>query len=436
MCVEADASFTPNNDFLQRGGFAQRLSNMLQTIDEPLVVAIDGAWGSGKTHFLRIWKNDHQKKYCQDRVVYINAFQHDYLGDPLVSLVRAVNNSCGEQGEKSSRAIESLVTASKKVAFPVIRILSGALSAGVSNFGSSVISEIISGIAAESEEIASRLWDAEESRIAAMEEFRAALRVVASERRLIIIIDELDRCRPDYALAMLEVAKHLFGESRVHFLLGVNVDVLAASVSHRYGRSVNGRLYLQKFISLQLSIPEIRNSKASLVYYEKMVEYVESEGYHSEIIGILKNGFDIACLPFFAERLTLRSVQRIFQRVLTLYAVADSRNHHVIDLTFFLIILRSVSPDDALAIESRRITLPRIAEILRLRDNESDTHRKYTATRMYYILKRIIGEGVDDSELERYQLVSFSSKAAWDNCVEAALDNLGKIGALQKPAIP
>ena len=71
---------------------------------------------------------------------------------------------------------------------------------------------------------------------------------------IVVIIDELDRCRPSYALQLLERMKHFFSVPKVHFVLGVNLDQLANSVVATYGPGIDGRLYLQKFIQLSIQL--------------------------------------------------------------------------------------------------------------------------------------------------------------------------------------
>lgn len=82
------------------------------------------------------------------------------------------------------------------------------------------------------------------------------------------MIDELDRCRPDYALSLLEIVKHFFNVSGVHFVLGVNLSELQNSVRVRYGSNVDAATYLQKFYSVVLRLPRrIQYTQTYLLYY-------------------------------------------------------------------------------------------------------------------------------------------------------------------------
>lgn len=84
------------------------------------------------------------------------------------------------------------------------------------------------------------------------------------------MIDELDRCRPDFALSLLEVVKHFFSVKGVQFVLGVRLEALEESRWHRYGPNTDAGLYLQKFLHLRLSLPEIADNAAWRVHFHKV----------------------------------------------------------------------------------------------------------------------------------------------------------------------
>lgn len=74
-------------------------------------------------------------------------------------------------------------------------------------------------------------------------------------RPLIIMIDELDRCRPSYAIELLEIAKLLFSVDHVIFVLAINRTELAHSVKAMYGSGFDAEGYLRRFIDLDFRLP-------------------------------------------------------------------------------------------------------------------------------------------------------------------------------------
>jgi predicted KAP-like P-loop ATPase len=76
---------------------------------------------------------------------------------------------------------------------------------------------------------------------------------------LVFFIDEMDRCRPDFAIALLERIKHLFNVNRVVFVLAVDRAQLNESVKALYGLNANPDGYLRRFIDLAYSLPPANN---------------------------------------------------------------------------------------------------------------------------------------------------------------------------------
>lgn len=79
-------------DFLNRKPFADKLSKLIDKFETPFVVALDGPWGSGKSFFLKRWVGHHQESHKDDTVVvYLDAFELDYLDEPMVALVSEIS---------------------------------------------------------------------------------------------------------------------------------------------------------------------------------------------------------------------------------------------------------------------------------------------------------------------------------------------------------
>ena len=96
---------------------------------------------------------------------------------------------------------------------------------------------------------------------AAIDQMKASLSGVVSSLRaseisppIIIIIDELDRCRPSYAIKLFEEIKHLFDVHGLVFVFGMNSEQLAHSVKAAYGASFDGTAYLRRFINRQYTL--------------------------------------------------------------------------------------------------------------------------------------------------------------------------------------
>lgn len=84
---------------------------------------------------------------------------------------------------------------------------------------------------------------------------REALEEIANEKPLVLFVDELDRCRPDFAVRMLEIIKHVFDVEGVKFVLVTNTRQLMAAIRHCYGSEIDAQRYLDKFVGFCFRLP-------------------------------------------------------------------------------------------------------------------------------------------------------------------------------------
>ena len=210
----------------------------------PATLVLHGPWGSGKTVFIKQWRWLVDKDPYNARVIYFDAFAHDFRQDPFVAL------TC--EFAKKSATPDKIKKAAKEMGKSIFPRLAGA--------GADILTAGILGKSVEAlvEEQFSERDEAEER----LKEFRAELETSAKPDEgkgpLIFIIDELDRCRPDFALACLELIKHVFAVPGICFVLVTNLDHLAGVVRGRYGAEMDGATYLQKFYDVALTLPQQR----------------------------------------------------------------------------------------------------------------------------------------------------------------------------------
>lgn len=257
-------------DILERAKVGKGLSDLVERIEDPLVVALDGHWGTGKTYFLKRWVGAHGiQNDGKATTVYFDAFANDYLSDPLPAIVTAL---CERVPQSDPKMLERIRAATFKFAKPLTRFGLAMATFGSMETLNDLGDAVVGAASSEASKALDNYWRQEEGRRAAMEEFRSALNELIEIRqiegdsenkpaaaipgaRLVIVVDELDRCRPDYALEVLEVIKHFFAVPGVCFVLGVNLSALENSVKARYGSGIDSSAYLRKFIHTSLHLP-------------------------------------------------------------------------------------------------------------------------------------------------------------------------------------
>lgn len=196
------------------------------------------------------------------KTVYYDAFRHDFMDDPLIGLTGVISERLGETGAHAKKWQKAKEAASKLVR-PAVRTGLALATAGMTEISGAIVDAALEAGSDELKQASREFWKKENGKRAAMQGFREALENLASDQKLVIVVDELDRCRPDYALNLLEVIKHFFDVPNVHFILGVNLKELANSVRSRYGADVQGAKYLQKFITVSMPLVPRHSRSAS-----------------------------------------------------------------------------------------------------------------------------------------------------------------------------
>ena len=368
------------HDQLSRKPTGEKLSDLVERIDDPLVIALDGSWGSGKSFFLKCWVGEHlQRKGKTTQTVYFDAFKHDFLDDPLIALTDAIAARF-EKNEKLTSADSKAKTGKiKKVAWLLgksgLKIGASLATFGAANQLEELGDAVATAVGDETKALldsnigdaeSDSFWAAQRAKIAAMEAFKQALVELtepATEadvkkaleadqklkkgdptQKLVIVIDELDRCRPDYALSLLEIIKHFFNVNGVHFVLGVNLKELQNSVRARYGNGVDAEKYLQKFIHLTMQMSEMvstdrtshKNDQSQ--YFSTVAKQLglpEEGGVGKTVFNILEG----ICPP----SLNLREVEQIASRCSLVPEIDDFIHGYVARVLISTLIILRVS---------------------------------------------------------------------------------------------
>ena len=265
------------NDVMDRKEQISVLTYVIKAIDGPCVLSIDGPWGSGKTTFLRMWAQHLRNEKFP--VVSFNAWETDFSGDPFLALSDEISQALQQyRGGSFDATIDKVMEITKEVALRAAPAVIRLLTAGVLDVSSILEKELGQAAASYAQERVSAYRGAQQS----LRNFRGTLQDAAkfvSESAdglpLVVVIDELDRCRPSYAADLLEIAKHLFAVDHVVFVLAVNRDQLAHSVRSLYGNDFDGAGYLRRFFDIELRLPEPNRKR----FIERALGSIELDGY-------------------------------------------------------------------------------------------------------------------------------------------------------------
>lgn len=259
-----------SGDILDRRRFGQVLSEMIEGISQPYVISLKGDWGSGKSVFLKRLEADLEGRAPRVPVIFVDAWKYDYYEDPLYSLVSAIElrllQEQANRGNDRASAIEvgkRMFGYAGKVIAPLAKI-AGATVDAVTHGAASAFAEGVG-------ELGQALFDANQEKRNAHQKLSSELEdardhLLGLDRdgvdrstqgaKVVVIIDELDRCRPDYAIRLLERVKHFFDLRGYLFVIAVDGANLQDAVRTLYGPTVDGERYLRKFFDLELYLPD------------------------------------------------------------------------------------------------------------------------------------------------------------------------------------
>ncbi len=258
--VYIDPSSPWANDPFERRAHGDRLLALIRTLrEQPYVIALNGDWGSGKSVFLQRLEAHFEGGTPKVPFIRIDAWAADDSADPLLPFTAAIHHRLAEVKGKAQRVRMALTDAAEKLAVPATGYLatlvapgSGSAVTAAAKFGTSLIE-----------------WEL--SRQSATGSFKRALeeaRDLLTDRKgggpirtpVVIAIDELDRCRPDFSIRALERIKHFFNIAGVVFVIATDRGNLPSAVHTVYGPSIDGELYLRKFFDFEY---RLRPPKAS-----------------------------------------------------------------------------------------------------------------------------------------------------------------------------
>lgn len=259
--IEVKAGSPFANDKLNRQESAEALTQFVTSASDPMVICIDAPWGQGKTTFLKMWEQHLKDKNIP--TLYFNAWENDFSDDALVSLIGEISSSIDDisKSGNQTKAHEYLDKA-KDLSVTLLK-RSVPVAAKIATAGALDLDKITEqALSSFAESVAKEQLEKYEKSKKTLKAFRNALSELASSitdnenpKPLVFIIDELDRCRPNFSIEILEKAKHFFNVENIVFVLGADKAQLGHSIKAIYGSKLNVNGYLRRFIDFDYVLP-------------------------------------------------------------------------------------------------------------------------------------------------------------------------------------
>ena len=244
------------NDLLDRKPYIETLTGLLGAVQGPCVLALDSEWGGGKTTFLKLWAAHLRKEGFA--VAEFNAWETDFSSEPFVALSSKLREQFeAAPPESLAETTKRFSEVAKRVALRTAPVAIRLLSQGLLDSGS--LERLVADHLATRAEDRLKEFDEAQSSITEFKEIlnegAKRLSMPHKNRPLFVMIDELDRCRPSYAIELLEFAKHLFSVDKIIFVLAINQAQLLKSIEGVYGAGFDAKGYLRRFFDIDYQLP-------------------------------------------------------------------------------------------------------------------------------------------------------------------------------------
>lgn len=259
--------------------YLSSLIRLISNIDDNEVICIDGDWGVGKTFLVKqlIYLINHynednnQEQFklvepekdiliniCNNNLVfYYNAWENDDHSDVLESIIYNILNEYPKYKNEVSSKFDKTEAIKE-----VLNILTKIVSSKLLNIDFSAEKiEKIKTFKDLSDEI-----NTYEERKSLFEEL---VNKILVDKRMILVIDELDRCNPNFATKILEVIKHFYNLSNITVIIVSNNKELQNTIKQQYGQNFNSYTYLNRFFDYTMTIDNNR----SIDYAKKYLEF-------------------------------------------------------------------------------------------------------------------------------------------------------------------
>lgn len=317
-------------DQLDRAKYAKFLANYLSRFtDKPYVMNLNAEWGAGKTWFLQRW---YQTVKEHHPAAYIDAWNSDFSDDPLLTVASGLLEAL-ERSLPSNAAAEKYRALSLRKLGLFIKgaAKNAALHQANKYLGEDAVGVIQSGLAEVTETVVSSVIKDHRRKLSVINELKEAIEHWISliteksnlRKPMFVFIDELDRCRPTYAIELLETVKHLFGVEGLVFVIATNADQLQQSIKAVYGSEFDAQRYLYRFFnrSFMLKKPDLLPFIKTLPVFDEHLSQVFLTTCNQDLV--IKDTDTIAAnLAVIAESFAfdLRTTQQWLEQLSAIYS--------------------------------------------------------------------------------------------------------------------
>ena len=328
--------------------------------NKSFVLNINASWGSGKTYFLKSLSNKLQEQNYS--VVEFDAWKNDYTKEPLLAFMSELNNSLESFFTPRQKKAKGFLKNLRQTSLPILMSILAKKLTGYTldelleeqdsiDVEEDTKDDITEGVGKLTSKITNHALKEHEDIKQSIENFKTnmlkLLKYISEleDKKLpmFILIDELDRCRPNYAIELLENIKHLFDIEGLYFIIATDSTQLSYSINAVYGNKFASEKYLKRFFDQEYKLKTPSNyeyinslfKKYNLLDDEILFSPLEEEFYE-------KVNTKVKLFELFVELFDLKP-RDINQVMISLHAIRITYNSELkihLPYLLFLIMLK------------------------------------------------------------------------------------------------
>ncbi|WP_027078041.1 KAP family P-loop NTPase fold protein [Maribacter antarcticus] len=375
---------------LDRQKYSSVLTNIINSYPYGFVLALNNKWGTGKTTFVKMWEQD--LKNTDFQTLYFNAWENDFENNPLTALMGELKTLTSVDTEPSfKKTLKKASTLTKHIA-PII-----AKAIADRYIDTEGVKEAIVGVTNGLADVFENEVNEYENKKKSISDFRETLSefiaITNEGKPLVFIIDELDRCRPNYAVSILEQIKHFFSVPNIVFVLSIDKEQLGNAIKGVYGSDdIDAEEYLRRFIDLEYSIPEPETG----LFYKYLYDYFQFDEFfqsaerskYRELQSDKSNFLETCKLIFTNAKIPLRQQEKIFAHSRLALRSFNWNSYVVPHVFLFLTFIKVTDNEFYEKMKAKSLTIQELQErfldLVKIKINE-DTERQLMWLEVYLV---------------------------------------------------
>lgn len=312
------------------------------------VLALDSSWGTGKTTFLDMLEN--KMNHIENNnytIINYNAWKSDAWKNPFETLMYTILENKIFNATDDLGNLKQIGKDLKDVAKEIGK---GFIKKQFSKIIPENIIEKIDDKLVQSDDYKKFVNNASfeydffkeyKQYNNSIESMKKNLKKICEKTQMIVFIDELDRCKPTFAIELLEMIKHLFDVENMVFVFALDISQLSYSVQSVYGNGIDSTGYLCRFFDYISKLPKVDTNAYidSIIEKNKLINYDLKKEYNNQ--GIFTQ---ITFSSIFKElanlyNLSLRDINTIYSNFLLFEKMELSNVRNIVAYELYLLLL-------------------------------------------------------------------------------------------------